>query len=233
MTVAKYLLPIMAAALLSACGPDQRFSRLEKRVKHSLPHLKLSNLSWPEDLTPEQLETLEAFLGQASADLSDISAQALAPHRQVEYFQLEKELTEALRHTAAWRKDPSIYNLPGHWKVMLSRQSAPLTKRIEQIASQFPQTEAYYARARAKIRQPEAHQARLAIDKHVLGIAFLEGELQDSIRNARLSPRQLQELKQGISQTELVLKDYIAWCNSQAFEIEAKAPKGHPANSRQ
>lgn len=120
---------------------------------------------------------------------------------------------------SACRQDPSLYNLPGYCKRILSEEGTSLPEKLGFIQEHLTESEAYYAAAKQLIADPLPNKTLLAIQKQLFGLEFMAEELPDSIARADFVPELAQRFKTDLQRTRLVVKDYLAYCESMYFEL--------------
>lgn len=117
------------------------------------------------------------------------------------------------------RQDPSLYNLPGYCKKLLTTEGTSLPEKLGFIQEHLAESEAYYEAAKQLIADPLPNKTLLAIQKQVFGLEFLAKELPDSMARAGFVPELAQRFTTDLQRTRLVVKDYLAFCESMYFEL--------------
>jgi len=118
--------------------------------------------------------------------------------------------------------DPSYYNVAGELKWLLASNYAPLPTRLKAISQKLDKTDLYYEAAKSNLQQVSIKSTLLAIDKHIKGFQFLNGELRDSLKSVTITPIEKKELEVNIQKAKYAIKDYLAFCESLKFEYEDK-----------
>lgn len=119
---------------------------------------------------------------------------------------------------SATRNDPSLYNLPGYCKKMLMDDEISLPERLGFIKERLADSRTYYDSAKTLVRDPLPGKSLLAAQKHLLGLDFLRKELTDSLDKAEFVSALDREFRSELTDTRLVVKDYLAFCESLYFE---------------
>lgn len=206
---------LLAAGILlltSSCSEAARFRRLERQILRNWP--VPSKTVWPEDLSPAGYLSLDSFLLYASRSLEAIDVLQLPPKEQPAYRRLQQKLGNEREKIDRQASNPSIYNLPGHWKALLARQTLSDAEKLQQLREQLPLAPAYYRNAQEKLSRPDPAFLQLAVQKHIAGIAFLDGELRTFIQQSKSPDQDKAQLLQQLDSAKLAAKAYIAWCNS-------------------
>lgn len=131
----------------------------------------------------------------------------------------QEEIAQLRDKWSSCRQDPSLYNLPGYCKKMLTAEGTSLPEKLGFIQEYLVNSEAYYAAAKELISDPLPNKTLLATQKHLLGLSFLAKELPDSLAKAGYVPELSQRFKTDLNRTRLVVKDYLAYCESLYFEL--------------
>lgn len=116
------------------------------------------------------------------------------------------------------RNDPSLYNLPGYCKKLLMDNEVSLPERLGFIKERLADSKSYYDSAKTLVRNPLPGKSLLAAQKHLLGLDFLQRELTDSLKKANFVSTLEREFRLELIDTRLIVKDYLAFCESHYFE---------------
>ncbi|MBK8877334.1 MAG: hypothetical protein IPN74_01915 [Haliscomenobacter sp.] len=214
------IFPLWTLLLLSlaSCSDGQRLARLKRKSVQVLQLPSPVVPEWEEDLLPEDLEAFQESLQSFAAALTAIDPLSLSSAQKKTYVQLKKALEETIRQTAPLRENPARYNLPGRWKALLSNPEFSNQEIGELLKKQLPEAGPYYQRARQKLTAPAKDQCRLALEKHILGIAFIDSELQEAIAKSGFQESEKAQLRKDLHAARLALKEYIGWCNSRMIQ---------------
>ncbi|MBX2873707.1 MAG: hypothetical protein KTR30_16445 [Saprospiraceae bacterium] len=157
------------------------------------------------DRTYEQLETLkDSILPQSHWS------------KRRSYLQ---EIDSLKEKWSSCRQDPSLYNLPGYCKKLLTLEDISLPEKLGYIQDYLKDSEVYYEAAKQLVDNPLPNKTLLAIQKQVFGLSFLQKELSDSLYQANLVPELRQSFRTDLERTRLAVKDYLAYCESLYFEL--------------
>lgn len=203
---------------LASCSDGQRLALLKRKAGQVLQLPSPVVPGWEEDLLPEDLEAFQESLQSFATTLTAIDPLSLPSARKETYVQLKKALEETVRQTASLRDNPALYNLPGRWKALLSNPEFSNQEIGELLKKQLPEAGAYYQRARQKLTAPTKAHCRLALEKHILGIAFLDRELEEAISRSGFQEAEKAHMRKDLQAARLALKEYIGWCNSQMVQ---------------
>ncbi len=202
----------------TACrSPERKAQRLEKQILKEMSVLFAGEVL-PRILTPEALDSIAQRWQVYRRQTDALSARTSSPKANAALLRIDQLLTDYEARISAARSDPSWYNLGDHLKITLAQRDIPLHKRLVTLYDQMALTKDWYAAARQNLRSPQPDNARLAIHKHLLALEFLRQELPDSIAQCRLPEAEKQRYLQAIANTQLQMKDYIAFCQSLLFE---------------
>ncbi len=212
--------PIFCLLLLActACqSPEQKALRLEKRILRELPAMFAGEIL-PRILTPAALDSAAQLCLAYRQKADAIRSHTSSPKVRAALLRIDQLLADYEARLSAARADPSWYNLGGHLKTTLAQRDTPLPKRLATLNDQMALAQAWYAAARQNLRNPQPDNTRLAIRKHLLALELLRQELPDSIAQSSLSDAEKQRYLQAVANTQLQVKDYIAFCQSLLFE---------------
>lgn len=216
----KYAL-LSCGLLILACtacqSPEQKAQRLEKRILREMPALFAGEIL-PRILTPAALDSITQRCRSYRLQADALGARHSSPKANTALLRIDQLLTDCEARLSAARSDPSWYNLGGHLKTTLAQRDIPLPKRLATLHDQMALTKDWYAAARQNLRSPQPDNTRLAIRKHLLALEFLRQELPDSIAQSSLPEAEKQRCLQAAANTQLQVKDYIAFCQSLLFE---------------
>lgn len=146
--------------------------------------------------------------------LNSVDTHALSTDGRLRKQHLQTEIEGEWAYWQPYQTNPALYNLGGLLKQELVRTDRDLPGRLQQMAALMDQADTYYRQARMNLQVDDVSLYRLASQKQYLGLEFLQGELDDSLRVAALSPLERELFKQKIGHTTLALKDYLAFCES-------------------
>lgn len=135
-----------------------------------------------------------------------------------EQIRLQQTIQAQLEKIKQLRSDPSLYNLGGALKQTLSQDSATLEARLLRIDQQLAEADWYYVVAKDNLWKPIPEKSNLALEKQLYTLRFLQSELRDSINASSLTETERKQLANKISQAQLAVKDYLAFCRSLQFE---------------
>lgn len=169
--------------------------------------------------SPEALQQQFAHLDQAYAQLDGLKTAILPASQWSQRKELLNRIATIKAKWSACRNDPSLYNLPGYCKKILSDETTPLPERLILIQKKLEGSQTYYRAAKQLIVAPLAPKTLLGAQKHLLGLHFLAHELVDSLQHAAFTVEQEQIFKSTLVQSRFVVKDYLAFCESLYFDL--------------
>lgn len=156
-----------------------------------------------------------------SACLSDVERAGKALQTQVLDIadksllsSLLNEVEQKKRFVDTLRHDPAQYNLRDIAWYKLHHTSEPISYRLDDINWFLMKVPDYYEAAKANIVQPIPDKCRLAVQKQLLSLDFLNHELKDSLFNAPVKKQFVEQMLVRIDHAKLAIKDYIGYCES-------------------
>jgi len=205
---------------LSACSsPEGKAKRLERHILEQIPILFADDVL-PVVFTPARTDSIRSacqlFRKRIDEQLNAASEGAarnilLRSDLLLQGYELRAERLHS---------DPSFYDIGAYLKPILAQRD-PSEKRMEYIAAQLERTKSYYAAARVNLRPTETEKINKAIDIQRNTLLFLQKELPDAIQASSLKPNEKTALLKLAQQSRLEIKDYIAFCRSWMFELQA------------
>ncbi|HOZ90173.1 MAG TPA: DUF885 domain-containing protein, partial [Bacteroidia bacterium] len=110
-----------------------------------------------------------------------------------------------------WQWNPSSYNATGNVAFMLSENYEPLNKRLVNIGKKLSQFKSYYEVAKKNIANPTDEHLKLAMEQNAGGIAALETDLLDSLKQSTLKADVKLNITQSLTDAKKAVEDYIAF----------------------
>ena len=111
----------------------------------------------------------------------------------------------------SWQWNPSSYNATGNVAFMLSENYEPLNKRLVNIGKKLSQFKAYYEAAKKNIANPTNEHLNLAMEQNAGGIAALENDLLDSLKQSTLKAGVKLSITQSLTDAKKAVEDYITF----------------------
>lgn len=201
----------------SCTKQDHQFTQFEKTAQNDLQNSQeeypLHSIAVLKNLKKREQAYLELKkrLNQFEYDKLNQTNQAL-------FKQLHQKIVQAQGKLTPFFEDPSLYNLGGILKEILADSQLNLEEKLQRIEQTLSKSSSYYELAKENLVRPKAEKIELAVQKQILSINFLFSELSDSITHSKIEKEMLQRLEREKTTTKLVLKDYIAYCESLYFE---------------
>ncbi|MBK7872264.1 MAG: hypothetical protein IPJ74_17110 [Saprospiraceae bacterium] len=165
-----------------------------------------------------KLKKEEQYFKNYQAQLKEINRAQLKDKNKAAYIKLEQKIKERLTLLHKMKTDPSLYNLGGELKIILSSDSIALDARLLRIGQGMKEAAIYYMSAKNNLNQPDPEKTTLAIQKQLLSIKFLNGELLDSLARSSLSAQEKEAFIARTYEAKIAIKDYLAFCRSLLFE---------------
>lgn len=214
------LLFIGLILLLSACEtPPSAFDRWLAKYELDAP---LAYFEQSPDsfyvVSPTELKQEMERLDRTYTQLESLKDSILPSSHWVKRREYLAHIDSLKEKWSTCRTDPSLYNLPGYCKKLLMDDEISLPERLGFIKERLADSRRYYDSAKTLVRDPRPSKSLLAAQKHLLGLDFLQRELRDSIRKANFVSELEREFRSELIDTRLVVKDYLAFCESLYFE---------------
>ncbi len=143
-------------------------------------------------------------------DKLDISLHEQYDHLQNSLNNLIKNIQEDQIHV----KDPAFYSsLPYLKSLVRFNNSKDFTEGFNKLSLHF-QT------AIDNLKKPDSEKLDSAISEGIAGYEFLDSEIKTHLISLKLEKNNEQILLDQLTDTQLKIKNYIAFCNSQLFEAQ-------------
>lgn len=207
---------IIWLAGLWCCGREADLAQLQREAAQRIAE---SNVA-PEKLLVMSPDTLVARLDQLEQyenELFAIDTSRLKANERKLWKQTHNALQGPLKKLREHRDDPAVYNLGGMVKRVLTNDTLSDEARWKLIAENLEQAPAYYQNAQNTLKHPGPQRLRLAVQKQMLSLRLLNGELRDSLQTAALPPSQRRYILRLIPPAQSAIKDYIVFCNNVYF----------------
>lgn len=204
-----YQISIMACLSLLGCRSDAVIGQWSERATRA----SVSTANLYDDPVPSLLQLPDRLdsLSHYRLAIRNIDPHSLSDSGRYYRRQLISRLDNEWRQLWAYRTDPSLYNLGGIVKSRLARTDQPLEDRLDDIAELLLQAGNYYAQAQQNLYDIQTDRLRLAVQKQLLGLQFLERDLMDSVRQAALP---VVAWRAKIDDAAREIRSYLAFCQS-------------------
>jgi uncharacterized protein (DUF885 family) len=162
------------------------------------------------------------FLRASLARLRNIPPRALDPATRTDRAVLENQLDREiwrLTDFRDWQWDPSQYNIAQPFALLLNTEYAPVEVRLRGVLARLTHVPAYYAAAKASVRNPTREHTRLAIEQNTGALEIFGPELQKQIAGSKLNQGERALLAQRIGAARAAISDYIAWLQAKNQQL--------------
>ncbi|MCF8464880.1 MAG: DUF885 domain-containing protein [Flavobacteriales bacterium] len=105
--------------------------------------------------------------------------------------------------------NPSNYNVGGAFGIIINGNYAPLDARLRAISSKMEKLDAYYAAAKANIKNPTVQHTDLAIMQNAGALEVFGTSLIDSVHASGLNDAEKENLFANIEFAKMAIQDYI------------------------
>src|SRR4029077_13354538 len=133
--------------------------------------------------------TLLHFLRSSLVRLKSLAPAALDPDTRTDRAVLENQLAGeiwSLTDYRDWEWDPSGYNVAEPFALLLNTEYAPLETRLRGVLARLANVPAYYAAAKASVKNPTREHTQLAIEQNSGALEIFGPELEAQIAGAKL-----------------------------------------------
>ncbi len=206
----------LCLALCLSCRREADLAQLQREAERRIAESNIAAdklLVMPPDTLVARLDQLEQYENELLAlDTSRLNA-----NQRKLWEQTQSSLQGVLKKLREHREDPVAYNLGGYVKRVLTNDTLNDEVRWKLIAENLAQAPAYYQNAQRTLANPSPQRLRLSVQKQMLTLRLLNGELRDSLQTATLPPSQRRYILKLIPPAQSAIKDYIVFCNNVYF----------------
>ncbi len=163
-----------------------------------------------EHARASELEELQRWLAQ----LHRMDPKGLSPSVRADWVLLENvfegerwELTEF----RDWQWDPSLYNVADPIALLLSTEYAPLEERLRTVMKRLQGIPAYYAAAKASIKDPTPEHLELAIRQNRGALEVLGDSLAKQIEASKLGAAERTVFARRSAAARSAIDGYVSW----------------------
>jgi uncharacterized protein (DUF885 family) len=153
---------------------------------------------------------LEAWL----AKLHEFKPDSLNAVNRTDWALLDNELRGdlwQLDQFRGWEWRPSGYNVAGSFAQLLNTEYAPLDQRLRTVLERLDKVPAYYAAAKANVRNPTREHTQLAVEQNRGALEVFGKDLEKQIAASGLSVAERQLFTSRIAATRGAIQGYIDW----------------------
>lgn len=167
-----------------------------------------AKLSIPNQLARDRsLQFSDYWLQQ----LAKIKAGQLAPKEQTDLVLMRNYLNANRWYLSEFREfewNPSLYNIGGGFDAVLNTEYAPAVARLRLAIQRLQGVPAYYAAARASIKNPTPEHTRLAIAQSGGALSVL-ADLEKLAKAQKLTSKERGLLQVGLVHARAAVDDYV------------------------
>ncbi len=161
--------------------------------------------------------TLGAMVGFANAELDSLHRfrpEGLSSNNRTDYHIMEDQLKGIVwrvKELKDWEWDPSGYNVGETFASMLNNDYDSLDNRLRAFAKRLRQVPAYYATAKANIKNPTLEHTALAIEQNEGALSVFTGDLPAALSKSGLSAAEKTQLQAAADSAVAAIRSYAAW----------------------
>jgi uncharacterized protein (DUF885 family) len=124
--------------------------------------------------------------------------------------QLESEQWQ-LEQLRDWQWDPSGYNVANTFALLLNTEYAPLDQRLRTVLKRLKAVPAYYAAAKANIKNPSHEHTLLAIDQNQGTLDVFGSDLEKQVAASGLTAQERTEFERRLVAARGAILGYVDW----------------------
>lgn len=168
-----------------------------------------------------------AFADHWLAQIGKVDAESLSAKEQTDLALIRNYLNGTRWYLTQFREfewNPTQHNIAGSFDAILNTDFAPKAKRVLVAIQRLQAVPAYYAAAKASIKNPTPEHTRLAIKQSAGAIAVL-AELEKTATQEKLADKDKAALDEGLKNARAAVNDYVQF-------LEALEKTLDPATAR-
>ncbi|MFN8164661.1 MAG: DUF885 domain-containing protein [Bacteroidia bacterium] len=166
----------------------------------------------------EAMRNSELAFAKANLDsLATFSKDQLSDNNKTDYILIENQLHSiewAVKDLRSYEWDPSEYNVCGSFSEMLNNNYDSLDTRLHNFNLRMQSVPAYYAAAKANIKNPTLEHTQLAIEQNAGGSSVFTSDLNSAIEKSKLSGEEKAQMKERAAIAVSAINDYVAFLKS-------------------
>ncbi|MFZ6734474.1 DUF885 domain-containing protein [Undibacterium sp. Ji42W] len=163
-----------------------------------------------------------AFTDNWLAQLNKVSAEALSAKEQTDLALIRNYLNGTRWYLTQFREfewNPTQHNIAGSFDAILNTDFAPKAKRVQVAMQRLQAVPAYYAAAKASIKNPTPEHTHLAIKQSAGAISVLT-DLEKAASQERLATKDKQTLEEGLKNARAAVNDYVQFLENLEKKLD-------------
>jgi uncharacterized protein (DUF885 family) len=172
---------------------------------------------------PARRDSNRAFYARHLEKLNAFDPKVLTESQRVDWVLIKNRLEASLWSQdtfRAWRWQPSSYNVGGNLSVLLTRDYAPLEKRLTHLMAKLERVPAYYRAAMANIANPTLEHTELAIIQNRGALNGLGADLTKRVEASGLSAEEKALFGRRLTEARNAIEGYIAYLTDLAAKLK-------------
>ncbi|MFZ6658390.1 DUF885 domain-containing protein [Undibacterium sp. TJN19] len=168
-----------------------------------------------------------AFTEHWLAQIDKVNAEQLSASEQTDLVLIRNYLNGTRWYLTQFREfewNPSLHNIAGSFDAILNTDFAPKARRVQVAIQRLQAVPAYYAAAKASIKNPTIEHTRLAI-KQSAGASSVLADLERAAALEKLAAKDKAALNTGLKNARAAVSDYVQF-------LEALDKNLTPENAR-
>lgn len=159
-----------------------------------------------------------AFCRAYLDSLKQFDASKLSRSEQMDLLMIQNQLESSIWYSEVFKEyewNPSSYNVGGAFGILINGKYAPLDDRLRAMSSKMEKLDAYYAAAKANIKNPTLQHTELAISQNTGALGVFGSELVDSVHASGLSHAEKENLFTNIELAKMAIEDYVSFLENE------------------
>jgi uncharacterized protein (DUF885 family) len=166
--------------------------------------------------------TMLRFLQSSLARLKRLAPAVLDPDTRTDRAVLENQLAGeiwSLTEYRDWQWDPSQYNVAEPFALLLNTEYAPLEARLRGVLARLANVPAYYAAAKANVKDPTREHTQLAIEQNSGALEVFGRELEAQLAGAQLTASERALFAKRSAAARAAISDFVAWLKAKDQQL--------------
>ncbi|MFY9307551.1 MAG: DUF885 domain-containing protein [Bacteroidia bacterium] len=233
----KFIFPVLAIVLLSACGGNQETAQSNSLAPNINPRFDSYKNNFIEALwkvyptwassqgyhkydsilvVPDEASRAKelAFVKANLDSLKTFDINGLSDNNKTDYYMIENQLKSiewGINELKAYEWNPADYNVSGSFAEILNGNYDSLDVRLRNFNLKMANIGAYYEAAKKNIKNPTLVHTELAIDQNLGGVSVFEKDFHEALNKVRFGEHEKQMMEANARMAVKAIKDYADW----------------------
>ncbi|ABV87557.1 DUF885 domain-containing protein [Shewanella pealeana] len=168
------------------------------------------------------------FVQTQQQQLAKFDPKLMTPTMLTDYRLIENLLAEMkwnIETFKSWQWDPSRYNVSGGFAQIINEDFAPLDERLRSVMFRMENVPAYYAAARANIKDPTLEHTQLAIMQNKGAFSVFSNELLDQAIKSGLTNQEKALFANRFNEATIAINEHLDWLKALESKLDKQGAR--------